>query len=115
MKSVVLLSLVASASAFMIPPKMMVTALNVRGRGNSYVPYDSMGCDVVENNLVCASSPYKATKADVWGGQLTGATKYLGEYPAPGAGSRWSSATKLGANCEEEYVDGEVSWVCYIH
>ena len=41
--------------------------------------------------------------------------QYLGEYPAPGAGSRWSSATKLGANCEEEYVDGEVSWVCYIH
>ena len=56
-----------------------------------------------------------ATKFDVMAGQLTGATTYLGEYPAPGAGSRWASKEKLGANCEEEYVNGELTFVCYVH
>ena len=63
----------------------------------------------------CRSHRYEATKADMWAGKLTGATRFLGDYPAPGAGERWAAGEKLGANCDEEYVDGELTYVCYVH
>ena len=115
MKALVLALLVSSTSAFGVfftrPSRMMSKSAD-----KAMVSYDQMHCDTVDNNnVICAPKPYQATKFDVMAGQLTGATTYLGEYPAPGAGSRWASKEKLGANCEEEYVNGELTFVCYVH
>ena len=47
---------------------------------------------------VCTVPPYAANVRDM----RSGSCELLGDYPAPGAGTRWACTEKMGANSEEE-------------
>ena len=47
---------------------------------------------------VCTVPPYAATLGDM----RSASCELLGDYPAPGAGTRWACTEKMGANSEEE-------------
>jgi hypothetical protein len=75
--------------------------------------YDPLTKTVEE---VCVPPPYMASIEDMSGCVL------LGDYPAPGAGTRWACQEKKGANCEEELtavpvgVSGETEkMLSYVH
>ena len=57
---------------------------------------------------VCYSRPYAATIKDVDGGSC----ELLGDY---GSGTKWACAERMGANCEEEWINGKLVWGCYVH
>mmetsp|Transcript_3831 Transcript_3831/g.11342 ORF Transcript_3831/g.11342 Transcript_3831/m.11342 type:complete len:113 (-) Transcript_3831:268-606(-) len=59
---------------------------------------------------VCVVPPYAAGLADMKAGRAT----LLGDYPAPGAGTRWACSKRYGANAEEEWVNGALQWVHYV-
>lgn len=35
----------------------------------------------------------------------------LGDY---GSATKWACAERMGANCEEEWINGKLVWGCYI-
>ena len=54
---------------------------------------------------VCYTGPVEASQADVE------ACVYLGEQ---GARTRWGCKERMGANSEEEWVNGELMYVHYV-
>ena len=102
--------------------------------------YEQLYCETEYNpqtreaEEVCTVPPYAATTDDMGSCELRAHDESLepmpmdraahcslvlcliavGNYPAPGAGTRWACTEKMGANAEEELVNGELRWVHYV-
>ena len=134
-----LAALATFALGFSLPvhPRARATMHHVDGL--SHAQFAKLYCEDEYNpktgraEEVCVVPPYQADQQDMDfdGCYLLGGTmpteltpppffsshahrSLCTDYPAPGAGTRWACPDRMGANAEEEWVDGALRWVHYV-